>query len=105
MDADSPGAPRPEKLFGTVESLDGTVGPDGRRAGDVLLCLFLEEGETTTARASLTADQYGIADRAHMAGRGFVWIRGVLRRGARIGRIERVEEFHLARPNGVDAAP
>ena len=87
-----------QQFIGTVESLDGTVGVDGRRAGDVILRVFTEEGEAVTARASLTADQYAAADQAHMQGHGYVWMRGLLWRGVRMGRIEQIEQFGPASP-------
>ena len=77
------------------ESLKGTVGDDGRRAGDVVLSILNEEGEAVKARATLNPDQYAIADHAHMQGLGYVWLRGILRLGPRMGRIEKVSGFDL----------
>lgn len=94
--------PQPQLLIGTVESLDGTVGDDGRRAGDVVIRVFTEEGDAVTARAALTVEQYAAADQAHMQGHGYVWMRGTLRRGARIGRIEQIEDFDLVRPRSLE---
>jgi hypothetical protein len=66
--------------------------------------VFTEEGDAFNARVSLTADQYQMADEAHMQGHGYVWVRGILRRGSRVGRIERIEEFDRIRPGRSDTA-
>ena len=43
-------APEEEVFVGTVERLDGQIGRDGRRAGEVILAL-LQRDETSTVRA------------------------------------------------------
>ncbi len=77
----------PEKLtddtfIGTVERLDGEMGPNGRRSGAVILSLLLpDEGIQVRARANLNADDYAKADRAHMSDGTYVKVIGVLHPG------------------------
>jgi hypothetical protein len=78
---------REEWLIGTVEALEGSVGADGRRSGDVSFSLFLPDGESTRARAILDPDNYEVAVRAHARGHAYVRLLGVLHRGTRVGRI------------------
>lgn len=78
-----------EELFvGTVETLEGTVGPGGRRSGEVCFSLLLPEGEPMRVRAILDPDQYEVAMRAHERGNSYVKLLGVLNRGARVGRLD-----------------
>lgn len=90
-----PGSPpvTQQTMVGTVETLNGETGPDGRRAGEVVFSLLVGE-EQVRARANLGADQYEIAARAHQEGRGYVVLRAILHRGHRIGRLTQLE--HLA---------
>ena len=93
-------------LIGTVESLHGKVGEDGKRAGEVVLAVFDEESsEIARARVNLTADENDIADEAHMQGFGYVYFRGILRRGPRIGRIDNLRSFKPLRMDAGDEAP
>jgi hypothetical protein len=81
-----------ESIFvATVETLNGDIGPDGRRAGDVGLWVFHED-ETLPTRVNLNANEYEIADRAHMTG-GIVVLKGVLHRGRRVHKITKIEVF------------
>lgn len=83
-----------ESVFpASVETLNGDLGEDGRRSGEVMLYVFNED-EILRARVTLDADQYAIADKAHMDGL-FVVFRGLLQRGRRVHRINRVETFSL----------
>lgn len=81
-----------EVFVGTVERLDGQIGRDGRRAGEVILAL-LQHDETSTVRArvDLSADQYLIADEAHMGGNAFVRVKGRLAPGRQPRRLEVIE--------------
>jgi hypothetical protein len=56
------------------------MGPDGRRAGEVILNLYQGE-EMIRARASLTADQYEQADKAHMTFGKYIKVIGKLQPG------------------------
>lgn len=80
---------------GTVERLDGSTGDDGRRAGDVRLSVFFDEGESLRARATLGPDAYAVAVAAHERGRAYVMFYAALHRGRRIGQFGPVEHFAL----------
>lgn len=82
-----------KSFYGTVESLQGDVGQDGNRSGEVVLALMSDDGETIRARANLGSRNYHVAVRAHEAGRGFVSLKGVYRPGIRVGRIEEISAF------------
>lgn len=82
----------------TVERLDGTVGEDGRRSGDVRLSVLVPDGDTQLARASLGPDEYAVAVEAHEQGRAYVYIRAALRRSSRIGQFGPVDLFGLLSP-------
>lgn len=85
-------------LFGTVETLNGDVGDDGHRSGEVVLALLLQDEEVVRARANLGVNDYATAVEAHEKGRGYVALNGVLKRGVRIGRVENVSDFKLLSP-------
>lgn len=85
-----------EDVFpGTVERLDGEMGTDGRRAGDVILSLLTSDGEQVRARASLNADQYAQADRAHMTEGAFVKVKGKLSPGRQPRLLSDIQSFEL----------
>ena len=81
-------------IFGTVENLDGQMGEDNKRFGDVTV-KFIHEDEILYARVSLDSNQYELADKAHMSGKT-ITVTGLLKRGFRNNRIENVENFDLA---------
>ncbi len=81
----------------TVERLNGEMGPDNRRAGEVILSLFTPEGTTVMARAQLTAERYAHADKAHMTAGAFVRVAGYLHPG-RQPRTLVVESFEPMNP-------
>lgn len=83
------------KFVGTVEGLEGEMGPDGRRYGDVLLSILTTEGERVEARASLDAEQYAKAYSAHWNEKGFVQIIGRLHPGRQPRRLTNITEFEL----------
>ncbi|MEM9457555.1 MAG: hypothetical protein AAGF11_25475 [Myxococcota bacterium] len=85
----------PEMFVGTVETLNGVVGDDGRRAGEVYFSLLPTSGDPLRVRANLGAEHYQIAMRAHYHGHAYVRLVGVLHRGARVGRIESLEHIEL----------
>jgi len=83
-------------MIGTVETLNGDVGEDGRRCGEVVLSLLIpDEDELIKARTSLNSTDYEKAVSAHEKGRSYVKIRGQLTRGVRISRIDNPEGFTL----------
>ena len=90
----APSTAREEQLIGTVEQLAGAVGGDGRRSGEVVFSL-LKDGEQVRVRASLDAEQYQTAMRAHERGDAYVVLRGVLHRGQRLGRVEALRSIQL----------
>lgn len=79
----------------TVERLDGEMGSDGRRAGEVILSLFTSDGEIVRARANLTADQYAHADKAHMTEGVFVKVAGKLHPGRQPRQLSDIKSFEL----------
>jgi hypothetical protein len=84
-----------DAFVGTVEALSGDVLPDGRRAGRVEFSIFLKDGSTVRASASLNPEQYKEADEAHIAGKKYVRISGTLEERARIWIFTQVKSFEL----------
>ncbi|HLX61941.1 MAG TPA: hypothetical protein VKX17_11730 [Planctomycetota bacterium] len=83
--------PKADFYVGTVETLNGALGDNNQRSGEVVLQLLYEE-DLISVRCDLDAIQYRDADKAHMTG-GVVVVRGILHRGGRIHRIQPVETF------------
>jgi hypothetical protein len=79
-------------FVGSVETLNGDLDQDGHRFGQVEVLIFLD-GEVVRAKLELSADNYAIADQAHMRGE-YVTFTGVLRRGARKGTVAEIGDFH-----------
>lgn len=85
-----------DTFIGTVEGLDGEMGPDGRRTGGVVFALLLpDEGETVRARAVLNADDYMKADQAHMTNGAYIRVTGRLRPGRQPRQITDISAFEL----------
>jgi hypothetical protein len=85
-----------EDVFpGTVEQLNGEMGQDGRRSGEVILSLLSPDGEQLRARANLNADQYEQADKAHMSDKAFVMVAGKLHPGRQPRQLTGIEIFEL----------
>jgi hypothetical protein len=85
-----------ETYIGTVERLDGEMSPDGRRSGTIVLALLLPgEGETVRARTILNADDYAVADRAHMTSGAYIRITGLLRPGRQPRQITDMAQFEI----------
>jgi hypothetical protein len=85
-----------DSFIGTVERLDGEMGPDGRRSGMVVLAVLLaEEGETVRARTVLTPEQYAVADQAHMTNGAYVRIDGRLRPGRQPRQLTDITNFEI----------
>ena len=83
-------------MIGTVETLNGDVGEDGKRYGEVVLSVLLpDEDELIKARTSLNSSEYEKAVQAHEKGRSYVKLKGHLTRGLRISRIDKAEGFSL----------
>lgn len=81
-------------IFGTVENLDGQVGEDNKRFGDVTV-KFMHEDEILHAKVFVNSDQYLIADEAHMNNKT-ITVTGFLKRGLKSNRIENLVSFELA---------
>lgn len=82
---------------GQVETLNGDLNDAGRRYGEVVLDLLVEN-ELVRTRVELDADDYSKADAAHMKGTPVI-VTGELHRGRRTHRLSSVTKF-----DGVDAA-
>ena len=88
-------------MIGTVETLNGDVGEDGKRSGEVTLALLLpDEDEIVRARTMLTSADYEKAVTAHEQGAGYVQLTGRIRRGVRISRIDNPRDFRLLKTEG-----
>ncbi|WP_028322709.1 hypothetical protein [Desulfatiglans anilini] len=79
-------------LIGTVETLNGDVGSDGRRSGEVSFSI-LQEGEAIFAKGILNANEYETAVRAHEKGTAYVSFNAILKPGIRVGLIENISNF------------
>jgi hypothetical protein len=84
-----------DTFIGTVERLDGEMGEDGHRSGEVILSLLLPEGEQVRARTNLDADQYGKADQAHMKEGTYVKVAGKLLPGRQPRQLSDLRAFDL----------
>lgn len=76
---------------GQVETLDGDLNEAGRRYGEVVLDLLVEN-ELVRTRVQLEPDDYAVADAAHMNGKPVI-VRGELHRGRRTHRLSKVTKF------------
>ena len=85
-----------EDVFpGTVERLDGEMGPNGKRSGEVILSLLSPDGEQVRVRANLDAAQYEQADKAHMSDGAFVKVMGKLHPGRQPRQLSDIKSFEL----------
>jgi hypothetical protein len=84
-----------DTFIGTVERLDGEMGVDGRRSGEVILSLLLPEGDQVRARTNLNADYYMKADQAHMAEGSYVKVTGRLHPGRQPRQLGDLKSFDL----------
>ncbi len=82
-------------FVGTVEGLDGEIGSEGSREGEVLLAILTQESEVVRARVRLNAADYTIADQAHMGGRTYVQVTGKLLHGRQPRVLTDVTSFSL----------
>jgi len=83
-----------DTFIGTVERLDGEMGDDGRRSGEVILSLLIES-ETVKVRTNLTSDQYATADTAHMKDGTYVKLSGRLNPGRQPRQLSDLTTFEL----------
>jgi hypothetical protein len=84
-------SPVPDLYVGKVDALQGDPGPDGRMQGEITLATQVED-EIVKMRLELGPEDYPKAGEAHLLGR-YVSVRGILRRGARVHRLERATDF------------
>lgn len=84
-----------DTFIGTVERLDGEMGVDGFRSGEVILSLLLPEGEQVRARTNLDAEQYRKADQAHMREGAYVKVTGRLHPGRQPRRLSDLIAFEI----------
>jgi hypothetical protein len=85
-----------EDVFpGTVERLDGEMGQDGKRSGEVILSLLSPDGEQVRVRANLDAQQYEQADKAHMTDGAYVKVTGKLHPGRQPRQLSDIKSFEL----------
>lgn len=84
-----------DEFIGTVERLDGEMGVDGVRSGEVVLAILLAEGETVRARMVLTPEQYAIANHAHMTEGVYVSVTGRLRPGNQPRALTEITDFRV----------
>ncbi|MDD2285992.1 MAG: hypothetical protein PHQ11_11425 [Paludibacter sp.] len=83
-----------DDFIATVETLDGSIGEDGKRSGPVVLSI-LYENEIIKARVNLNSDAYAVAVEAHKKGGSYVEINGLLKRNKRSNTIEEIKTFKL----------
>lgn len=84
-----------EVYIGTVERLEGEMGSDGQRSGNVVLSLLLPEEETVRARVILKALDYATADRAHMTNGSYVRVKGRLLPGRQPRQLAEFSDFEM----------
>lgn len=85
--------PSPDLYIGKVDALVGETGPTGRVEGEVVLAAQVED-EILRVRLDLSADDYQRAGDAHLRGL-FVSVRGILRRGTRVHRLDEARDFTI----------
>jgi hypothetical protein len=85
-------------FVGTVEGLEGEMGPDNRRAGEVIVALLLREGESVRAKLILGPDGYDTAARAHLAQNAYVRITGRLHPGRQPRLLSHISNFETIMP-------
>jgi hypothetical protein len=95
--------PTAKPWVATIDKLLGTEDIHGTREGDVMFTLF-DDGETVRARASLTAEQYLIAHKAHNPSRLLV-VEGELLRRPKVSRLAKISSIRLAQLGDIDEPP
>lgn len=93
-----------ESLFvATVEELNGSMGNDGRRFGEVVFRVLIPDAESPIrARANLSAEDYLLADKAHMNEGSYALFHAKLHPGRQPRRLMDVDdyEWHFSNSNG-----
>lgn len=88
-----------DRFPATVERLLGEMNADGKRSGEVGLSLLTQDGEQVRARVNLNAEQYELADKAHMTEGAYVWVQGKLHPGRQPRLLSHIQSFELYEPN------
>jgi len=84
-----------DTFIGTVERLDGEMGEDGQRSGEVILSLLLPEGDQVRAHTNLSAEQYKNAIQAHKTEGTYVKVGGKLHPGRQPRQLSELRSFDL----------
>ncbi len=88
-------SPTPDLFVGKVDALQGEPRPDGRMQGEIALTAQVDS-EILKIRFDLGPDDYVEACDAHRDGH-YVSVRGILRRGARVHRLDGAKGFMVVR--------
>jgi hypothetical protein len=84
-------------FMASVERLDGELGNDGNRSGEVIFNLY-QGSEILRARTTLDAEQYSIADKAHMTADAYIKLKGKLHSGNQPRNFTDISQFELIMP-------
>jgi hypothetical protein len=84
-------------FIATVEHLAGDIGPDGHRAGEVILDLY-KESEIIRARTNLGMQDYEKADHSHMTPNSYIKVKGRLQPGNQPRILTDITSFELIMP-------
>jgi hypothetical protein len=91
-----------DTFIGTVERLNGEMGEDGHRGGEVILNLLLQDGESVRTRVTLSSTDYKNADIAHMTDGVYVQVRGKLQPGRQPRQMSELSQFELILPKNAN---
>jgi hypothetical protein len=85
-----------QSFIGIVDELKGDLGKNDQREGEVILNLqVFGEAETVKAKADLNIEQYKQAHLAHIQGKTYVRITGLLNPGNQPRKLTEIEDFSL----------
>jgi hypothetical protein len=84
-------------FMASVERLDGELGNDGNRSGEVIFNLY-QGAEIIRARTTLDAEQYSKADKAHMTADTYIKLKGKLHSGNQPRNFTEISQFDLIMP-------
>ncbi len=96
-------SPQEQSFMATVEKLNGELDDYGRREGEVVLFLTnaelneetAESGKTVKVRTLLTAEQYELANKAHMNKGSFIHLKGKLVMDRPFRKLDGISMFKL----------
>lgn len=92
-----PDTGKEDLYIGTVELLNGDMGPDGRRSGEVIIALLIESN-VVRSRAFLDADDYEKAIECHTHDGHHVAVYGKVMPGRQPRSLESVQYFDVIKP-------